>query len=75
MAALELVYNIDISGFKLILPIVDGTIISIDWGDNTTSQTNNHTYKKSGIYKVSVLGKGITSFNYRNDIAISDRMY
>ena len=64
MAALELVYNILSKNFQLVLPIVDGTIISIEWGDGTISTSKNHLYTNSGVYKVSILGSDITSFNY-----------
>lgn len=59
------------SGFTLVLPIFNGTITSIDWGDgNTTYNTGDytadktHVYSSGGTYDVSVLGTNITEFSY-----------
>jgi len=66
---LVLVYDITVSGFELVLPISDGTITSIDWGDGNTSTdgSKNHTFTNSGTYTVSVLGSGVTSLSYQNN--------
>ena len=68
MAALTLVYNIQGSNFTLVLPILGGTISSINWGDGTTTTgTGNynadktHTFLHAGTYVVSILGTGITN--------------
>jgi surface protein len=61
---LVLVYNITVSGFLLELPINTGTVTSIDWGDGTTNTSTSHTYTSDGIYTVSILGTGITTFDY-----------
>jgi surface protein len=61
--SLILVYNIT-AGFTLTLPIVNGTISSVDWGDLTTNTSNTHTYLAAGTYTVTVSGTGITTFNY-----------
>jgi surface protein len=67
---LELTYVFP-SGFTLVLPIFNGTITSINWGDgNTTVGTGNfdadktHTYSTAGTYVVSVLGTSITQMSY-----------
>jgi len=67
---LELTYNVP-TGFILVLPIFNGTITSIDWGDgNITYNTGDynadktHTYSSAGIYNVSVLGTNITQMSY-----------
>jgi surface protein len=69
MAALELTYVFP-SGFTLVLPIFNGTITSINWGDgNTTYNTGDynadktHVYSSGGTYNVSVLGTSITQLS------------
>ena len=65
--SLVLVYEIQDPGYILELPIVDGTIESIEWGDLTPSDNlTTHTYTDPGTYTVSITGTGITSFNYNN---------
>ena len=63
---LVLVYNITVAGFELVLPLSGGTISSVNWGDGntTTNGSKNHTYTNSGTYTVSVVGTGVTTFNY-----------
>ena len=61
---LVLVYNISGSGF-ITLPIVNGTITSINWGDGTTNTSVSHNYGSTGTYTVQILGTGITTFDYR----------
>jgi surface protein len=70
MSALQLTYVFP-SGFTLVLPIFNGTITSINWGDgNTTYSTGDytadktHVYSSGGTYDVSVLGTSITEFSY-----------
>jgi surface protein len=67
---LELKYIVP-AGFTLVLPIFNGTITSINWGDgNTTYNTGDytadktHVYSSGGTYDVSVLGTNITDFSY-----------
>jgi surface protein len=66
---LELTYVFP-SGFTLVLPIFNGTITSINWGDgNTTYNTGDytadktHVYSSGGTYNVSVLGTSITQLS------------
>uniref|UniRef100_A0A6C0BUZ9 Hedgehog/Intein (Hint) domain-containing protein n=1 Tax=viral metagenome TaxID=1070528 RepID=A0A6C0BUZ9_9ZZZZ len=67
---LELTY-VFLSGFTLVLPIFNGTITSINWGDgNTTYNTGDytadktHVYSSGGTYNVSILGTSITQMSY-----------
>lgn len=59
------------SGFTLVLPIFNGTITSINWGDGTTTYNTGdynadktHVYSSGGTYDVSVLGTSISEFSY-----------
>jgi len=55
---LVLVYNIAVDGFTLILPLFEGNVTSVDWGDGSTdsSDVRTHTYISPGIYTVTVNG-------------------
>jgi surface protein len=72
---LILKYVITQSNFQLVLPIHNGTIIAINWGDNTTTTNavnydtfKTHIYTNSGTYIVSVTGTGISELNYNKNL-------
>ena len=59
MSTFDLVYTAIPAGFTLILPIIGGTVTSIDWGDLSTDALTTHIYAASGTYTVSILGTAI----------------
>ena len=67
MSTFDLVYTAIPAGFTLILPIIGGTVTTIDWGDGTTDALTTHEYvtAPTSPTTVSILGTGF-SFPYYN---------
>jgi len=63
---LELVYDISANSYTLTLPLIGGTITTVNWGDGITetSDVRTHEYDVSGNYTVTVDGTGITQLSY-----------
>jgi surface protein len=73
MSTFNLVYNFAVGAaptfpFTLTLPIVGGTVTSIDWGDGTTTGAGviQNDYAATGTYTVQInwTGASAGSFNY-----------
>jgi surface protein len=73
MSTFDLVYNFAVGTppsfpFTLTLPIVGGTVTSIDWGDGTTTGAGviQNDYAATGTYTVQITWTGASagSFNY-----------
>jgi hypothetical protein len=64
MSSLILEYNFTINNFTLYLPIFNGTVSLINWGDSTSNALRYHTYTSAGSYTVTIDGSGITDLNY-----------